>query len=80
MAEKKTDNFEDALKELEKIVTQLESDELSLEQSLKSFEKGIKLTRQCQKQLKDAELKVQKLIEENGEIKTVPLDGKSRLP
>jgi|TARA_B110000263_G_scaffold68971_1_gene59952 exodeoxyribonuclease VII small subunit len=77
MAEKKTDNFEDALKELEKIVTQLESDELSLEQSLKSFEKGIKLTRQCQKQLKDAELKVQKLIEENGEIKTVPLDGKS---
>jgi exodeoxyribonuclease VII small subunit len=62
MAEKKTDNFEDALKELEKIVTQLESDELSLEQSLKSFEKGIKLTRQCQKQLKDAELKVQKLI------------------
>ena len=77
MAEKKTDNFEDALKELEKIVTQLESDELSLEQSPKSFEKGIKLTRQCQKQLKDAELKVQKLIEENGEIKTVPLDGKS---
>jgi|TARA_B110000014_G_C20076482_1_gene561916 exodeoxyribonuclease VII small subunit len=77
MAEKKTDNFEDALKELEKIVTQLESDELSLEQSLKSFEKGIKLTRQCQKQLKEAELKVQKLIEENGEIKTVPLDGKS---
>ena len=77
MTEKKTDNFEDALKELEKIVTQLESDELSLEQSLKSFEKGIKLTRQCQKQLKDAELKVQKLIEENGEIKTVPLDGKS---
>ena len=74
MATKKTDiNFEKALKELEGIVEDLESGDLSLENSLKSFEKGIKLARQCQEQLSKAELQVQKLIEENGELKTAPL-------
>ena len=67
MATKKTDiNFEKALEELEGIVEDLESGDLSLENSLKSFEKGIKLARQCQEQLSKAELQVQKLIEENG--------------
>tara|TARA_Y100001949_G_C15878142_1_gene282567 strand:+ start:433 stop:666 length:234 start_codon:yes stop_codon:yes gene_type:complete len=75
MVEKKvTVNFEKALKDLEKIVEDLESGDLSLEESLKSFEKGIKLTRQCQGELEKAELKVQKLVEENGELKTKPLD------
>ena len=74
MATKKTDiNFEKALEELEGIVEDLESGDLSLENSLKSFEKGIKLSRQCQEQLSKAELQVQKLIEENGELKTTPL-------
>tara|TARA_E500000331_G_scaffold120425_1_gene117566 strand:+ start:810 stop:1043 length:234 start_codon:yes stop_codon:yes gene_type:complete len=74
MATKKTDiNFEKALEELEGIVESLESGDLSLENSLKSFEKGIKLARQCQEQLSKAELQVQKLIEENGELKTAPL-------
>ena len=74
MATKKIDiNFEKALEELEGIVESLESGDLSLENSLKSFEKGIKLARQCQEQLSKAELQVQKLIEENGELKTAPL-------
>ena len=74
MATKKTEiNFEKALEELEGIVEDLESGDLSLENSLKSFEKGIKLARQCQEQLSKAELQVQKLIEENGELKTAPL-------
>ncbi len=74
MATKKKDiNFEKALEELEGIVEDLESGDLSLENSLKSFEKGIKLARQCQEQLSKAELQVQKLIEENGELKTAPL-------
>ena len=74
MATKKTDiNFEKALEELEGIVESLESGDLSLENSLKSFEKGIKLARQCQEHLSKAELQVQKLIEENGELKTAPL-------
>ena len=74
MATKKTDiNFEKSLEELEGIVEDLESGDLSLENSLKSFEKGIKLARQCQEQLSKAELQVQKLIEENGELKASPL-------
>ena len=74
MATKKTDiNFEKALEELEGIIEDLESGDLSLENSLKSFEKGIKLARQCQEQLSKAELQVQKLIEENGELKASPL-------
>ena len=71
---KKVDiNFEKALEELESIVEDLESGALSLENSLKSFEKGIKLARQCQEKLSQAELQVQKLIEEDGETKTAPL-------
>ena len=71
---KKVDiNFEKALEELEAIVDDLESGDLSLENSLESFEKGIKLARQCQEKLSQAELQVQKLIEEDGELKTTPL-------
>lgn len=71
---KKVDiNFEKALDELESIVEDLESGDLSLENSLKSFETGIKLARQCQEKLSQAELQVQKLIEEDGELKTTPL-------
>ena len=66
-------NFESALSDLESIVEELESGDLSLENSLKSFEKGIKLARQCQEELSQAELQVQKLIEEDGELKTTPL-------
>jgi len=73
MTEKKN-NFEEALEKLENLVTKLESGDLSLEDSMKSFEEGIKLTRLCQSQLAEAELKVKKLIEENGEIKTETLN------
>ena len=66
-------NFEKALEELESIVEDLESGDLSLENSLKSFEKGIKLARQSLEKLSQAELQVQKLIEEDGELKTTPL-------
>ena len=66
-------NFDKALDELESIVEDLESGDLSLEDSLKSFEKGIKLARKCQEQLSKAELQVQKLIEEDGEFTTTPL-------
>ncbi|SUZ90332.1 uncharacterized protein METZ01_LOCUS43186 [marine metagenome] len=72
MADKKTNvNFEKSIKELEKLVELLESGDLSLEDSLKSFEKGIKLTRLCKEHLNKAELKVQKLIEESGDLTTV---------
>ena len=74
MATKKIEiDFEKALEQLEGLVEELESGDLSLENSLKSFEKGIKLARLCQEQLSKAELQVQKLKEENGELKTSPL-------
>ena len=66
-------NFEKTLEELENIVNLLESGDLSLEESLKSFEKGINLTRKCQEPLSKAELRVQKLIDEKGDTKTDPL-------
>ena len=59
-------NYEKSIKDLEKLVEQMESGDLSLENSLKNFEKGIKLTRECQAALKTAEQKVQILIDENG--------------
>ena len=59
-------DLEKTLQELENIVETLEDGELSLEQSLKHFEKGVKLSRECQAALKDAEQKVQILT--NGEL------------
>lgn len=65
---KKSLNFERNLEQLESLVSDMESGELSLEDSLSAFEKGIKLTRECQSALQKAEQKVQKLIEENGQL------------
>jgi exodeoxyribonuclease VII small subunit len=67
MPKKKTTAlFEDSLTELEQLVSQLEQGDISLEESLKSFERGVTLTRICQKALQEAEQKVQVLIEKNG--------------
>lgn len=67
MPRKKTTNlFEESLAELEQLVDQMEQGELSLEDSLKSFERGVALTRTCQKALQEAEQKVQILLEKNG--------------
>jgi exodeoxyribonuclease VII small subunit len=67
MPKKKTiPSFEDALAELEQTVNRLERGDLSLEESLEAFERGVGLTRLCQKSLQEAEQKVQILIEKNG--------------
>jgi exodeoxyribonuclease VII small subunit len=63
-------SFEEALAELEEIVEKLEKGQLSLDESLGLFEKGIKLVRECNDKLKSARQKVEKLIEENGELRT----------
>ena len=62
-------DFEAALAELEALVEQLERGELSLEHSLRDFERGVQLARSCQQALKDAELKVQQLVEQNGQLR-----------
>jgi exodeoxyribonuclease VII small subunit len=71
---KKAIDFEQALDQLENLVEAMEGGELSLEESLKAFEQGIKLTRECQTALSTAEQKVQLLLEENGQLQAVALD------
>ena len=68
-------DLESALEKLELLVKSLEQGDLSLEDSLKAFEAGIKLTRQCQETLAAAEQKVQLLIEKNGVLKSEPFDS-----
>ncbi|MCB0377963.1 MAG: exodeoxyribonuclease VII small subunit [Bdellovibrionales bacterium] len=55
-------SFEKKLTRLEEIVQKMEGGELSLDQSLKLFEEGVKLSRDCNKELNDAEQKVKKLV------------------
>ena len=68
MAKKKSIDFEQSLSELETLVNQLEKGDMSLEDSLKAFEAGVKLTRDCQQRLTEAEQRVQKLVEAQGEL------------
>ena len=58
---KKAVDFEQKLNQLEALVNEMEKGSLTLEESLKAFEEGIKITRECQQALKDAELKVDML-------------------
>ena len=66
MPAKKTVNFEKTLAELEQLVQKMEQGDLSLEESLKYFERGIALTKKCQQALNDAEQKVKILLEKQG--------------
>jgi exodeoxyribonuclease VII small subunit len=58
-------NFEKTFTELEELVNQMEKGDLSLEESLKCFERGMKLTKDCQEVLSEAEQKVKILLEKN---------------
>ncbi len=72
MAEKK---FETAMARLEEIVQQLEQGDLPLEQSLKLFEEGIKLSRICNTRLEEAERKVEILLKDKGgKLKAQPFE------
>ncbi|MFV8571793.1 exodeoxyribonuclease VII small subunit [Marinobacter sp. SBS5] len=69
-------DFEKSLDELEKLVRDLEQGELPLEQSLAAFERGIKLTRECQSALKSAEQRVEQLIQNSdGSLETRPFSA-----
>lgn len=67
-------DFEQALEQLQQTVKKLESGELSLDQALQNFEEGVRLSRLCQKQLGEAEQRVDLLIKANpdGTIETQP--------
>ena len=68
--------FEEALQELEKVVAQLESGELSLEDSLAAFEKGVGLVKYCNQKLTEVESKIELLVKDKeGKLQLKPLAG-----
>jgi exodeoxyribonuclease VII small subunit len=72
------EKFEEALEKLEEIVRRMEAGEMTLEESLKAFEEGIKLSRLCMKKLDEADRRVELLLREDGEIATKPFAGEER--
>jgi exodeoxyribonuclease VII small subunit len=72
MAKKRPEipNFEQSLQELEALVEKMEQGDLSLEASLSHFERGVQLSRTCQQALKEAEQKVEILMQKNDQDET----------
>ena len=74
----KEQNFESALKKLEKIVDELESGDLSLSDSIKKYEEGMKLSQFCTKKLHDIQKKIEVLVKDSsGNISTKPFSEKN---
>jgi exodeoxyribonuclease VII small subunit len=72
--------FEDALKRLEKVVADLESGDLSLDDSLKKYEEGVKLAQFCSKKLESARKKVEILVKSgSGKLEAKPYEDR-RIP
>ncbi|GAA3725317.1 exodeoxyribonuclease VII small subunit [Salinicoccus jeotgali] len=67
MPEKKNETFEEKMNQLETIVKKLDEEEVSLEESLELYQKGVELTTECDKILKNAELKVETLNKKGAE-------------
>jgi exodeoxyribonuclease VII small subunit len=65
--EAQSQNFESSLAALEKIVRELERGELPLEKSLELFERGVKLSRECQERLQEAERRIEVLLQRGGD-------------
>ena len=66
--------FEEYIAELEKIVNELENGNMSLDDSIKNFEKGMEVSKVCSEILEQAEGKITKLIKANGELKEEPFE------
>lgn len=61
--------FEDKVKELEKIINDLENDSTNLDESIDKYTKAMKLAKECNNELNKVEEKISKLIDENNEVK-----------
>ncbi len=72
MPEESPLSFESGLQQLEGIVKEMETGDLPLERALELFEKGMKLSEVCRKQLEDAETRVETLIKRAGEVTPQP--------
>jgi len=68
------EKFEDALERLEEIVRRMEAGDMTLEESLKAFEEGIKLARLCSRRLDDAERRVEILLKQEEELVVKPFE------
>lgn len=68
------ENFEESMKKLEGIVAELENGNLNLDESVKKFEEGMKIAKQCNTILEDAEKKITILLEKDGELKEEDFD------
>lgn len=71
------EKFEDALKKLEEILRTMEGGELTLEESLKAFEEGIRLSRLCAERLDEAERRVEILLKEGEKVVVKPFTGEA---
>ena len=69
------ENFEESMKKLETIVTELENGNLNLDESVKKFEEGMKIAKQCNTILENAEKKITILLEKDGELKEEDFDA-----
>ena len=69
MSGKKELNFEELMLKLEDITNKLEKEQLSLDESVKLFEEGMQISKECNNKLEDAEKRITILINENDEIK-----------
>ena len=69
------ENFEESMKKLEDIVTELEKGNLNLDESVEKFEEGMKIAKQCNIILEDAEKKITILLERDGELKEEDFDA-----
>ena len=75
VARTRTDEFAKSFQRLEKIVRQLEDEELSLDKQLEMFEEGIRLSRFCHRKLEEVEKKIELILADSkGEAKTEPFD------
>lgn len=74
MAKRKKLSYEQAVTELESLVARLEQGDISLEESLKLYESGVLLTRDCQESLQAAEQKVQMLLQQSGQSTLVDFE------
>jgi exodeoxyribonuclease VII small subunit len=77
-AESKPPSFEEGLQQLESIVKEMEGGELPLERALDLFERGMKLSEACRKQLEEAETRVEILTRRAGEMQPQPFEDPSR--
>ena len=68
------ENFEESMKTLEGIVSELENGNLNLDESVKKFEEGMKIAKQCNTILENAEKKITILLEKDGELKEEEFD------